>query len=142
MSLDIIKEYTNGELTIVWKPSMCSHSTICFRGLPQVFNPNMRPWVKTGGATTEQIINQVNQCPSGALSCFLNSEKKKPESEANEIKVETIPNGPLKVYGNLKVKDNEGNLHHRTNVTSFCRCGASSNKPFCDGSHKKIGFIG
>ena len=65
---DITKKYSNGEVTIVWKPSQCIHSGICFRGLGTVFNPQRRPWIVPEAATTEQIINQVKKCPSGALS--------------------------------------------------------------------------
>jgi uncharacterized Fe-S cluster protein YjdI len=68
------KTYTNGEVTIVWKPSVCIHSTICFRGLPKVFNPRNRPWVTPQGATTEKIVEQVKSCPSGALSYFMNHD--------------------------------------------------------------------
>jgi hypothetical protein len=59
-----------------------------------------------------------------------------------ETIVETIPNGPLMVYGNIAVKDAAGNETHKNKVTAFCRCGASGNKPYCDGSHQKIGFEG
>ncbi len=59
-----------------------------------------------------------------------------------ETIVETMPNGPLLVYGNVTVKDASGNLSKKNNVTAFCRCGGSANKPFCDGTHKKIGFEG
>jgi CDGSH-type Zn-finger protein len=57
-----------------------------------------------------------------------------------ETKVEVKPNGPLIVLGNLSIKDVEGNVTSKSNMTAFCRCGASSNKPFCDGSHRKIDF--
>ncbi len=67
----ITKKYTNGEVTVVWKPDICIHSTICFRGLPDVFDPRKRPWVTTEGAETQAIIEQVKQCPSGALSYYL-----------------------------------------------------------------------
>lgn len=60
--------YSNGEVTIVWKKQLCMHSSRCWRGLPSVFKPGERPWVDPHGATTEQIIAQVSQCPSGALS--------------------------------------------------------------------------
>lgn len=53
-----------------------------------------------------------------------------------------MPNGPLLVYGNIVVKDKEGNQTQKNKVTAFCRCGASSNKPYCDGTHTKIGFEG
>ncbi len=74
---EIVKHYTNGEVTVVWKPSLCIHSTNCFRGLIQVFNPSKRPWVNMQGAATEKIIEQVKQCPSEALSYFINREKDK-----------------------------------------------------------------
>lgn len=75
MMKDLTKKYTNGEVTIVWKPGVCSHSTICWRkttGLPEVFNPTQRPWIKPENASTEQIVEQVKKCPSGALSFYLN----------------------------------------------------------------------
>ena len=71
---DITKKYSNGEITIVWKPNTCIHSTICWKGLIEVFNPKERPWIKMDGASTERIIEQVKQCPSGALSYYLNAE--------------------------------------------------------------------
>ncbi|WP_199136729.1 (4Fe-4S)-binding protein [Pedobacter sp. ASV12] len=71
---DITKKYTNGAVTIIWQPAKCIHSGICFRGLPQVFNPTIRPWIEPLGATTEEIIAQVKNCPSGALSYTLNSD--------------------------------------------------------------------
>jgi uncharacterized Fe-S cluster protein YjdI len=67
--------YTNGEVTIVWTPKMCIHSTLCWKGLIEVFNPRERPWIKPEGAPTEKIIEQVKLCPSGALSYFLNEDK-------------------------------------------------------------------
>ena len=66
------KEYTNGEVTVVWKPEICTHSGVCVRGLPQVFQPREKPWVKIDAADTESIIEQVKQCPSGALSHYMN----------------------------------------------------------------------
>ncbi|SCY75032.1 (4Fe-4S)-binding protein [Flavobacterium caeni] len=69
------KEYSNGEVTIVWKPELCIHSGICARGLPKVFQPREKPWIKQDGATTAQIIEQVSKCPSGALSTYLNAQK-------------------------------------------------------------------
>jgi uncharacterized Fe-S cluster protein YjdI len=69
-----LKKYTNDEITIVWQPKVCTHSTICWKGLIQVFNPRERPWIKMDRATTERIIEQVKKCPSGALSYYLNNE--------------------------------------------------------------------
>jgi uncharacterized Fe-S cluster protein YjdI len=142
---DITKKYTNGEVTIVWKPAACIHSTLCWRGatgLPSVFNPQASPWINPEGGTTEEIIERVKNCPSGALSYYMNAEGDAPASTGVEAIVETMPNGPLLVYGNITVKDKEGNESHKNKVTAFCRCGASNNKPYCDGSHVKAGFVG
>ena len=142
---DITKKYTNGEVTIVWKPNTCIHSRICWTnatGLPQVFNPTERPWIKPEAATTEQIIDQVKKCPSGALSFYMNDEAESIAEVDAESLVEVMPNGPLLVYGNITVKDKDGNETHKNKVTAFCRCGHSSNKPYCDGSHIAAGFEG
>ena len=68
-------KYSNGEVTVVWKPNTCIHSSICWKGLIEVFDPRERPWVKMDGASTEKIIEQVKKCPSGALSYFMNEEE-------------------------------------------------------------------
>lgn len=72
---DITKKYTNGEVTIVWKPSLCIHSAKCFNGLGEVFHPRELPWITPENATTERIIEQVRKCPSGALGFYLNAEE-------------------------------------------------------------------
>lgn len=140
----IKKEYSNGEITIVWQSGLCIHSTKCWKGntgLPEVFNPAEKPWIKPEGAGTERIIAQVNQCPSGALSFYVNSNKgQKEELVSSEHIVEVTKNGPLLVYGNIQVKDKEGNTTQKNKVTAFCRCGNSGNKPYCDGTHKKTNF--
>ncbi|MEO6251839.1 MAG: (4Fe-4S)-binding protein [Ferruginibacter sp.] len=60
--------YSNEEITVAWKPDLCIHSAICFKGLGDVFNPGRRPWIDMSKAETRQIIDQVKKCPSGALS--------------------------------------------------------------------------
>jgi uncharacterized Fe-S cluster protein YjdI len=138
---DETKKYSNGEITVVWKPSICIHSAICFKGLPPVFNPRKRPWVTIEGADSDRIISQVQQCPSGALSFFYNNEQEQESQTIEaETKLEAQPNGPLLVYGNVLIKDARGHEIRKHNVTAFCRCGQSKNKPFCDGSHIAAGF--
>ena len=65
---EIIKRYSNGEITVVWQPSLGIHSAVCARGLPKVFDPRRRPWVILDGYDSDTIVNQVEACPSGALS--------------------------------------------------------------------------
>lgn len=142
---DITKTYSNGEITIVWKPAVCIHSTKCWKGaagLPEVFNPAVKPWINPKGAGTERIVEQVNNCPSGALGYYYNDQVNNTVPETTGTNVEVTPNGPLLVQGNINIKDRDGNTLTRQHVTAFCRCGHSANKPFCDGSHFKAGFIG
>ena len=68
MTTDLIKRYTRDGVTVIWQPSLCIHSAICARGLPQVFDPRRRPWVVMEGTDVETIVKQVEACPSGALS--------------------------------------------------------------------------
>jgi CDGSH-type Zn-finger protein/uncharacterized Fe-S cluster protein YjdI len=56
------------------------------------------------------------------------------------LSVTPLPNGPLKVVGALEIVTGTGRTVNRTSETYLCRCGASANKPYCDGSHKQIGF--
>jgi len=67
--------YSNGEITVNWKPDICIHSGICFKGLAEVFDPRRKPWIDMSKAETQQIIDQVKKCPSGALSYNINEEK-------------------------------------------------------------------
>jgi len=66
------KEYTNGEITIKWQPSLCKHAGVCARTLPEVYRPKEKPWIKMENASTEELKKQINRCPSGALSFTVN----------------------------------------------------------------------
>lgn len=82
MEKEIVKEYSNGELTVVWKPAKCRHAGVCVNTLPKVYNPKEKPWIKPENATTEELKNQINKCPSGALTYYLKDKTdEKPGSE-------------------------------------------------------------
>lgn len=66
------KEYSNGEITIKWQPKICQHVGVCVKTLPKVYNPKAKPWITIKNATTEELKNQINKCPSGALSYIEN----------------------------------------------------------------------
>ncbi|MBK7945999.1 MAG: (4Fe-4S)-binding protein [Flavobacteriales bacterium] len=133
--------YTNGEVTIVWKKELCVHSTKCWRGLSSVFKPGQRPWINAEGATTDAIKAQIDLCPSGALSYRLpNDVAPDPEAEPESLRIEASPNGPLLVKGACTIVHYDGREEKREKITALCRCGASANKPFCDGSHRQTGF--
>lgn len=134
-----IKNYSSKDVTVKWQSDLCIHSEKCFHGLPKVFNPNQKPWVNISGASAEDIMAQVQKCPSGALSI---ADEANQATISQETIVETMPNGPLMVYGQMKIKHDGQEIIKDNKVTAFCRCGASENKPYCDGTHKKIDFIG
>jgi CDGSH-type Zn-finger protein/uncharacterized Fe-S cluster protein YjdI len=153
------RQYTNGEITVFWVPSKCIHATTCFRDLIEVFNPGRRPWVNMEGAPTRRIIEVVNKCPTQALIWKYNKdlteeEKKgqrivdKPEetpktlSETTRTNIRIMKDGPIVVEGKFKIIGADNQELKPSIMTSFCRCGASLNMPFCDGTHRKIDFVG
>lgn len=143
------KKYTNGEITVFWQPHKCIHATTCYRELIDVFNPRKRPWVNMDGAPTEEIIRVVKLCPTQALSYRYNrdieaenevettSEPDMPPAEAR-----VMEDGPLVIRGSFILYDIDGKEMRQLKISSLCRCGVSNNLPWCDGTHRKIGFIG
>ncbi|MFT4670138.1 MAG: putative Fe-S cluster protein YjdI [Flavobacteriaceae bacterium] len=138
--MEKVLTYTNNEVTVVWKPETCIHSAKCVHGLPEVFKPNEKRWIQMENSTTDAIVNAVKGCPSGALSYYMNADGKPEEQKEVHMeatKVEVIDAGPLMVYGRLNVKHVDGSEELKKRATAFCRCGKTSNNPFCDGSHNK-----
>jgi len=137
-------KYTNNEVTVIWKPKACIHSKICWTELREVFDPFVRPWVKMDGSTTERIVEQVRKCPSGALSYEMNDKTNinvKAET-AKMLSVEIKPNGPILIKTECSITHSDGREEIKNGTTALCRCGASENKPYCDGTHSKIDFNG
>ncbi len=147
------REYSNDDITVFWKPSKCIHVTTCYRELIDVFNPRKRPWVNMNGASTGEIIRVVEMCPTEALS-YKWKEGRGPGKAENTgeepVRVETeevaevrvMKDGPLVVKGKFKIIGSSGTELRQMKMASFCRCGQSMKMPFCDGTHRKIGFSG
>ncbi|MDP9043116.1 MAG: (4Fe-4S)-binding protein [Bacteroidota bacterium] len=72
-------KYGNEQITVLWKPEFCQHSTRCWKQLPQVFKPSVKKWIDPGGAPAHRINEQVLKCPSGALA-FIYNIPEKPEN--------------------------------------------------------------
>lgn len=133
------KRYTNEELTVVWQPEKCIHSTQCWRSLIRVFDPRKRPWVNMAGAPSESIKATVEKCPSGALSYEeVGGERRFDESD--ELVIEVTPNGPLILSGDCRIRMKDGSESTVAGKTALCRCGHSKSKPYCDGSHIETDF--
>lgn len=134
------KEYKKGGMTIVWESEKCIHSGICARGLPAVFNPSARPWVQVENSEEETIKNQIDACPSGALSYYMKEQINDMKNGNDAVKIQVVSNGPLLIKSDCLIVHKDGTEEIRENRVSLCRCGASSNKPYCDGTHKGLDF--
>ena len=130
--------YKGKKITVYDNRSICAHAGICTDGLPAVFHNREGSFVDPDGASVAEIIDIVNQCPSGALSYIIDDE-----SETRLIDVASInisPNGPYVLKGKVVLLDMSKGEGASESHCSLCRCGASKNKPFCDGSHWDINF--
>jgi CDGSH-type Zn-finger protein len=135
------KTYVGNEITIHDNRKVCSHAAECINNLSSVFRLNSRPWINPDSAGTDEIIDTIRKCPSGALSYSVNNIEYRDPNE-REPMVTVSKNGPYHITGGIdlieeNIKWGEGaSREHYT----LCRCGASNNKPFCDGTHKTINF--
>jgi len=142
---EIVKEYEADGLFVNWKPKKCIHSEICVKALPEVYKPDEKPWIQPEHASREELISQIDRCPSGALTYRLIGESEPESVEMVQAKtsasgaVEVQENGPAKISGPVEVVYKGETRIHKRDVF-LCRCGASGNKPYCDGSHKEAGF--
>ena len=135
------REYRSrqGEIVVYWEPKICNHTGNCFRGLPGVFQPQHRPWVSVNTESADKIAAVVMTCPTGALH-FERFDGGPQEPQPEETTIDARPNGPLHVRGQVRIVGPGGQLIREDTRVALCRCGASENKPFCDGSHRRIGF--
>jgi CDGSH-type Zn-finger protein/uncharacterized Fe-S cluster protein YjdI len=134
----VARIYSNDNIAVSWEPRLCIHFGACFRRLPDVFKPLERPWVDVNAATPDEIASTVLQCPTGALH-FERLDGGPQEDAPEETTIAERPNGPLFVRGHLRIRRQDGSVLEETRV-ALCRCGQSGNKPFCDGTHRRIGF--
>jgi len=133
-----LQRYQGEGIGVTFEPARCIHAAECVRGLPDVFDPQRRPWVEPGRAANEAIADVVRRCPTGALTYEL-AEQAESEAAPPVNSVEVRPRGPLYVRGELELSLPDGRTLHERRM-ALCRCGVSENKPFCDNSHSRIEF--
>ena len=131
--------YKTDAIEVTFEPKICIHAARCVMGLPNVFRPEERPWVHLQNATTDEIAEVVMTCPTGALEFHRLDGGPQEEPDAQPT-IEPRPNGPLFVRGDLDIIDASGTVVRHVTRAALCRCGGSENKPFCDGTHRRIGF--
>jgi CDGSH-type Zn-finger protein/uncharacterized Fe-S cluster protein YjdI len=113
----------------------CIHSRNCVLGRPDVFVPNAPGgWIHPDNAPLEAVAEVAHNCPSGAISYErLDAGPRESAPIVNVVRIRE--NGPLAFHADLQI-GGQGNTYRAT----LCRCGASKNKPLCDGSHAGAGF--
>ena len=134
------KNYVGKEITIHDNRKICSHAAECVNNLPSVFKFNARPWINPDAADKEQIINTIKKCPSGALGYSIDDIQYKDQERMSMVTVSkdgpyTITGGIDLIGDNIQFAEGFSKEHY-----TLCRCGASNNKPFCDGMHITINF--
>lgn len=130
--------YAGRRITVHDNRAICAHAGHCTGSLSAVFRMGQEPWIDPDAAAVDAIVAAITQCPSGALSYSIEGELQ--AAPTAEPLVTVTNDGPYAVAGDLEllgVKFGEGASSERY---TLCRCGASRNKPFCDGSHWRIGF--
>jgi CDGSH-type Zn-finger protein len=132
------KVYAGKGITIFDNRAICSHAAHCTEELAAVFRHHDNPWIDPDGASVQRIIAQIEKCPSGALSYAIDGVEATPRERPPIVTV--TDNGPYAITGGVELLNVEFGDGASTEHYTLCRCGASKNKPFCDGSHWNVGF--
>ena len=133
------KHYTAPGVVVSYDTPRCIHAAECIRGLPQVFDTAKRPWIQPQNADALQVAEVVRRCPSGALHYLLADQPPEAQEQPQTpTAITPYPNGPLGIRGDLIIQTPQG--EQREVRATLCRCGQSSHKPFCDGTHSRVGW--
>jgi uncharacterized Fe-S cluster protein YjdI/CDGSH-type Zn-finger protein len=135
---DVTRIYENEHVRVRWDASRCIHTGVCLHLLPSVFNVEVRPWIDLTGADPEEIEAAIRACPTGALRH--DGDDAGLDADDGVTTIEVRPNGPLFVRGRIRLSGPGGRAGRDEVRLALCRCGASENKPFCDNSHRLVGF--
>ena len=134
----LTRVYERAEIRVEWYASRCIHSAACIRALPQVFDARRRPWIDVTAADADAIAAAVVKCPTGALR-YQRLDGGPNEVADPEVRITPLRNGPNFVRGACELTDADGVTRNETRV-ALCRCGQSKHMPFCDNTHRVIGF--
>jgi len=132
------RAYEGKEITIHDNRTICWHAAECVSGLNSVFDKNTSPWINPENAAVDQVVEVVRRCPSGALSYTRDNVRTTDFNGPTEINI--VKDGPYNVSGNIEISVADEIQPPSKDHYSLCRCGASKNKPYCDGSHNDIKF--
>jgi CDGSH-type Zn-finger protein/uncharacterized Fe-S cluster protein YjdI len=134
-TIDGVEHVEGRAMTLIYEGHRCIHARFCVTGAPRVFLANVKgPWIHPDAIDVERLVTIAQECPSGAIR--YRRKDGRPDESAPHVNLAAIrENGPYAFRAPL-VLDGAGAGFRAT----LCRCGASKNKPFCDGSHHDIEF--
>ena len=137
-----VKEYATDEIVVEWEPRLCFHSDeLRPRRCRRSSIDDRRPWVAVDAATADEVEAAVARCPSGRAAVAPTPALVRQARPPLDVRASAErPAARLAAAcGSLAA---DGNVLYEGERAALCRCGGSGNKPFCDGTHKKIGFRG
>jgi CDGSH-type Zn-finger protein/uncharacterized Fe-S cluster protein YjdI len=129
------EEVKGAKITLKFDGDRCIHARHCVTGAPKSFLANVDgPWIHPDATSVDTLVEVAHRCPSGAITYKRHDGG--PAESAPPVNLATLrENGPIAVAGDLHL--NGAAIGTRA---TLCRCGASKNKPYCDGTHAEIGF--
>ncbi|WP_077443021.1 ferritin-like domain-containing protein [Rhodanobacter sp. C05] len=132
---DGIEQVEGEKLTLLFETKRCIHARFCVTGAPTVFLANVQgPWIHPDTMDVERLADIAHACPSGAIR--YNRRDGRPDESAPPVNLAaTREAGPYALRGELHLNGVPAGYR-----ATLCRCGASKNKPFCDGSHHDVHF--
>jgi CDGSH-type Zn-finger protein/uncharacterized Fe-S cluster protein YjdI len=133
--IDGVEHIEGRDLTLLYEGKRCIHARFCVTGAPEVFRANVQgPWISPDAMSAEALREIAHLCPSGAIRYARKDGG--PEEAPPQVNLWAVREaGPYAVRGELRIDG----FPMQTRAT-LCRCGASKNKPYCDGSHKEVNF--
>jgi len=132
---DSIEVVAGRAIEIQFQARRCIHSRFCVTGAPKVFLANVKgPWIHPDAMPVERLVEVAHACPSGAIRYTRRDGA--PDESAPPVNLAAVREaGPYAFRGELQLSGVPAGFR-----VTLCRCGASRNKPYCDGSHHDVGF--
>ncbi len=134
-----IFDYPGANATVRWHGGLCIHIGECGRSSGELFVGGRKPWCQPDVSTLDDVVDVVERCPTGALTYERADGAVEQAPDANTVHVAN--NGPLYVRGDLDIDGRAEGMDGTRFRAALCRCGQSKNKPFCDNSHERAGFV-
>lgn len=131
--------YPGNRAMVSWNGKLCIHIGECGRAEGGRFVGGRKPWCQPDLASDNETEDVVRRCPTGTLSVEF-ADGSGVEQPPNENTIQVAYNGPLFVRGDLQIADAPANVPGLKFRAALCRCGRSTNKPFCDNSHLDADF--